>query len=60
MIDGIFEKIRGRGAVGSTFDWQSKGHGFKSRRLHFLFELIIRDLIIVMAFVVRNQRSLFV
>ena len=25
---------RGRGAVGSAFDWQSKGHGFESRRLH--------------------------
>src|SRR4029079_19507684 len=26
---------RGRGAVGSAFEWHSKGRGFESLRLHF-------------------------
>ena len=26
----------GIGAVGSAFDWQSRGHGFESHMLHFL------------------------
>ena len=25
----------GRGAAGSALDWQSRGRGFNSRRLHF-------------------------
>ena len=33
--------MRGRGAVGSAFDWQSKGHGFESRRLHHKFSVRI-------------------
>ena len=26
--------LRGVGAAGSAFDWQSRGHGFESRTLH--------------------------
>jgi integrase len=28
-------RLRGRSSVGRTFDWQSKGRGFESPRLHF-------------------------
>lgn len=34
-ISAISRRMRGRGAVGSALDWQSRGHGFESRRLHF-------------------------
>ena len=34
-VRGSGETRWGRGAVGSAFEWHSKGRGFESRRLHF-------------------------
>ena len=43
---------RGRSSLGRTFDWQSKGRGFESPRLHkvngSLQELPLRDLLIAL------------
>ena len=46
---------RGRGAAGSASDWQSGGHGFESRRLHFLIKKeweMKRILILVTVFII--------
>jgi integrase len=48
-------RLRGRSSLGRTFDWQSKGRGFESPRLHFHEkvsgspeELSLRDLLVAL------------